>query len=85
MATEASSQPPSNVAKDNNATAAGPGGEDSMNVDTSVAFPLIPQEFFSEDFKNALQSFSVGDLSPPLHSLVIARSTESVASVFKKV
>jgi hypothetical protein len=75
----------------------GVGGEESrserMLVDSEppgdsvpfVSFPAIPRDFVDSTFLERSRGALVGELAPPLHSLVIARSTESVASVFKKV
>lgn len=60
-------------------------GRSQSDIPVLVAMPLYPTRFLDPNFVNVVSSFCVADLAPPLHSLVIARSTESVASVFKKV
>lgn len=52
---------------------------------TGSVEPIMPMDYVSSEFREAMQHAKVRDIVPQLASIVIAKSSESIASVFKKL
>jgi len=53
--------------------------------ETGSVLPVNPRDFISPSFRQLLSSKTLGTIVPQLGSIIIARSNESIASVFKKL